>query len=109
MGVHEFIVACSLGGNWLKSKGNSDPQVCANNLLKIARYEVPMDRIQGLDTELYDTPDSEDDIVEDAKFVIETYEPRVEVSSIDIENVDGDIKVTANVCVISEGEEEDDE
>lgn len=90
----------------MKNKGNGDPQVCVSNLLKIVRYEVPMDRIRGLDTELYDQPDSEDDIVEDAKFILNTFEPRVDVSGIDIINEDGDTRITADVVVIEEEEEE---
>lgn len=32
----------------MRAKGNGDPAVCANNLVRISRGEVPYDRIRGV-------------------------------------------------------------
>lgn len=93
----------------MNKTGNGDPQVCVANLMKLRRYEVPMDRIRGLDTELYDKPGGEEDIVEDAKFTIDTYEPRVDIESVEISTESGDAIVTANVIITDEEEAEEDE
>ena len=68
------------------SNNNSNPAVCINNLLQIARGEVPYDRVKGVQTSYIDTPieQARDDIVEDAEWMLGTYEPRAEVESVEI-------------------------
>lgn len=68
----------------MRAYGNSRPDVCADNLLKITRGEVPFERTKGLDPRLIDRPLSavEAEIQQDAEWVLETYEPRVEVNAI---------------------------
>jgi hypothetical protein len=61
------------------ASGNSAPEVCASNLLKITRYEVPYDRIKGMPADLWDMPADEAAVVfvEEGMYNIETYEPRL--------------------------------
>ena len=86
----------------MKAAGNGRPAVCADNLLKITRGEVPYERIKGLNPRLIDRPFgiAEAEIQQDAEWLLETYEPRVEVNSINIDATDpvsGGFNVTANI------------
>ena len=85
------------------SKNNSNPANCVNNLIQIARGEVPYDRVKGVSFESLDEPieQAADDIIEDAEWMLETYEPRAEIDAIDIEATDAQnghfvIKATIN-------------
>lgn len=70
----------------MRAKGNSAPELCANNLLQIVRGEVPFERVKGLDPRLIDRPISEakSSIRQDAEWLLGTYEPRVTVNAINI-------------------------
>lgn len=86
----------------MRAHNNSNPAICVNNLMQIARGEVPYDRIKGLAAAKIDGPavQSCDDIVEDATQMIETYEPRVEVKGVDVDGSSGEIgdyKFTARI------------
>lgn len=65
----------------MKAHGNGTPETCASNLLHIVRGEVPFDRVRGRDGSLVDLPNATDEVIADAEWVLETYEPRVEVES----------------------------
>lgn len=84
----------------MRANGNGNPTVCVENLLQMVRGEIPYERIKGLDPRLIDQPASnvEADVRQDAEWLIETYEPRVEASSIGIHlesAVDGRFTITA--------------
>ena len=68
------------------SKNNSNPAVCVNNLMQIARGEVPYDRVKGISFAQLDVPIAQatDEIVEDAEWMLDTYEPRAEIDSIEV-------------------------
>lgn len=66
----------------MKAHGNGAPEVCAYNLLRTVRGEVPYDRVRGLSGALIDGPNSATDSAADAEWVLETYEPRVEIEEI---------------------------
>ena len=70
----------------MKSKGNGNPITCAYNLLKISRGEIPFDRVKGLDKSVIDNPivNADSILIEDARWIVETYEPRVEIVDISI-------------------------
>lgn len=70
----------------MKATGNGDPVQCVQNLLRIVRGEVPYERLKGLDPSLIDKPSSEAvyDLMADAEWLIENYEPRVNLASIDL-------------------------
>ena len=72
------------------SKNNSNPAVCINNLLQIARGEVPYDRIKGISFAQIDGPAAQatEGIEEDAEWMLETYEPRVQVEEIEVTPTD---------------------
>lgn len=61
----------------MRAQGNSDPQVCAANLLRTVRGEVPYARTKGIDGSLIDRPASSPEVAEDIEWVIEEYEPRL--------------------------------
>ena len=86
----------------MQSNGNGSPKQCAINLLKCVRGEVPYERIKGLDPRLIDKPFSDAQIAarQDAEWLLETYEPRVEVKSINVGPdafANGSFSITANV------------
>lgn len=80
--------------------GNGNPEVCANNLLKTVRFEVPFERIKGIDGSLIDKPNAEARVGADATWLIETYEPRVKINSVSVKASNGaDREVTADITV----------
>lgn len=86
----------------MRATGNGAADVCANNLLRITRGEVPFERVKGLDPRMIDRPITEvqSDIRQDAEWLITTYEPRVEVNAINIDHAaddDAGFVVTADV------------
>lgn len=66
----------------MQAHGNGTPETCASNLLRIVRGEVPYDRVRGRDGALVDQPNATDEASADAAWVLETYEPRVNVESV---------------------------
>lgn len=70
----------------MMAKGNGDPARCVQNLLQIARGEVPFDRIRGLDTTVFDRPavTAAPALRSDAQWMLGVYEPRVAASSVEI-------------------------
>ena len=87
----------------MRASGNGDKRVCVANLLAIVRGEVPYDRIRGLGSTAIDSPANigEAELRQDAEWLLETYEPRAEVQSIQVTRDDaegGDFKVTANIA-----------
>ena len=67
----------------MKASGNGTPETCAYNLLRIVRGEVPFDRVRGRDGALIDRANATDDATADAEWLLETYEPRVAVESVE--------------------------
>lgn len=67
----------------MKAHGNGTPETCASNLLRIVRGEIPYDRVRGRNSALVDRPNATDEAAADAEWVLETYEPRVDVESVD--------------------------
>lgn len=86
----------------MRSSGNGAPAVCANNLLRMVRGECPMDRTKGLDPRLIGAPlpAALDELTQDAQWLIETYEPRVDFRGITTAQGDGpgDIIITAKLA-----------
>lgn len=83
------------------SHGNSDPRVCALNLLRTIRGEVPFARIKGIGREHIDAPSTwSAELQADAEWVLETFEPRLtpgEVRLIAAEECGGDYALVASV------------
>ena len=75
----------------MKAAGNGDVGVCARNLRAIVRGEVPFDRLRGLDARIVDRPerDGTDEAVQDAEWVLKTYEPRMDLDDMTITRDDG--------------------
>lgn len=71
------------------SRGNGNPMNCISNLLRITRGECAYDRIKGIDSRVQDMPSetAKPLIMADAKWLIQRYEPRVNVESLDIESL----------------------
>lgn len=70
----------------MKATGNGRPQQCAENLLSIIRGENPMERVKGIDPRYIDKiqKEAEIDIKEDVKWLIKTYEPRINIEDIEV-------------------------
>lgn len=86
----------------MRASGNGLPEVCAENLLRTFRGEVPYSRIKGIDPRNFDRPSSiaRADIEADAIWVIDTYEPRVTASDIvtsELDTIGGDFNLSASV------------
>lgn len=85
----------------MKATGNGNPKICTENLLKCTRGEIPYDRIKGLPASLIDSPYNEAAITarQEAQWLIETYEPRVEIDAVEIkpDGFEGGFSITANV------------
>ncbi len=84
----------------MRSTGNSSPDVCASNLLRIVRGEVPYDRVRGRDGRLIDQPNVTDEAQADAEWLLETYEPRVTVDNVEVmasNAANGDFYTMANI------------
>ena len=86
----------------MRSSGNGDKAVCVQNLLAIVRGEVPYDRLRGLDARIVDRPAGEavNEAVQDAKWLLDTYEPRAVVDGIEAVQDDaasGGFIVKANI------------
>ena len=91
------------------SKNNSNPAVCVNNLMQIARGEVPYDRVKGISFAQLDVPIAQatDEIIEDAEWMLDTYEPRAEIDSIEVTPTDapnGHFATTAKINTIKEAD-----
>ena len=67
----------------MKAHGNGTPETCASNLLRIVRGEVAYDRVRGRDGVLIDQPNASGEAIADAEWLLGTYEPRVEIESVD--------------------------
>ena len=70
----------------MKANGNGEPIQCVANLVRIIRGECPYDRIKGIDPTLIDQPTeiAVPLMQADAKWLIKTYEPRVNADDVDI-------------------------
>ena len=91
------------------SKNNSNPAVCVNHLMQIARGEVPYDRVKGISFAQLDVPIAQatDEIIEDAEWMLDTYEPRAEIDSIEVTPTDapnGHFAITAKINTIKEAD-----
>jgi hypothetical protein len=94
------------------SEGNSRPEVCALNLLRTVRGEVPYERIKGLSSEFTDGTASSEDIEEDIIFNFETYERRVSTDAVDVIAQDiesGEYDVSAHIVINDDTEDDDEE
>lgn len=92
----------------MKAHGNGTPETCASNLLRIVRGEVPYDRVRGRDGALVDQPNATDEAVADAEWVLETYEPRVDVEGIEANPealLSGDFATIVNIARKEDDEE----
>ena len=86
----------------MKAKGNGTPQVCANNLLRLFRGEVPYERVKGLDPRIVDRPlaTASAQLRQDADWLIDTYEPRAEIKTLQVASsgaTAGGFSVTADI------------
>lgn len=94
----------------MKKSGNGDPKQCVENLVSIVRGEIPFDRVRGMNARVIDMQ-SEDAKVEfenDARWNIETYEPRVNAVGLAITASDGINGGFTLDIDVSENNEEDD-
>ena len=86
----------------MRASGNGGASVCAHNLLRIVRGEVPYERVKGLDPRLIDSPlsVSAEDLEADAQWLVETYEPRVTLESVTVKPngaAGGDFSIIADI------------
>lgn len=75
----------------MKASGNGTIKQCVTNLLHIWRGEVPYERVKGLDPRMIDKPLAavSPQVQQDARWLLETYEPRTDVDRVTAEQADG--------------------
>ena len=86
----------------MKAKGNGDIRTCVGNLLRTWRGEVPYERLKGMGTRLIDQPTQNvrGEVQQDARWLVETYEPRAEIDNITAEQTgdpSGGLLVTVEI------------
>lgn len=91
----------------MRAHGNGEVKTCVENLLRITRGEVPYERVKGLDARHIDRPIKTvlPDVRQDARWLLETYEPRANIESIAAtvsNDPAGKLHITANIT--GEGE-----
>jgi len=69
------------------ASGNGLSEVCAGNLVRITRGEVPYERLKGIDAGLIDKPSdvAVNELVADTDWLFRTYEPRVDCDKITLD------------------------
>lgn len=89
----------------MRASGNGRPDVCAANLLRISRGEIPFDRVRGLSADLIDSPIGRyGDAAADAEWVLRTYEPRVDVEDALTAVSISDVAIAARINLRQEDE-----
>lgn len=75
----------------MRASGNGNPRVCAENIMKCVRGEVPYERIKGIDPRIIDAPTAEvkQRLMQDAGWLFNAFEPRAKVTAIDIIPTEG--------------------
>lgn len=95
----------------MRSEGNSNVQVCIDNILKTFKSEVPYAREKGINYETLDLPadEAEQQLVEEAELAIDEYEPRVDVDDIDVDsyNENGIYKYHVKISEVNEDKTEE--
>lgn len=86
----------------MKARGNGAVPLCVENLMRIYRGENPYERLKGLNARIIDRPalDAEAEVLQDAEWCINTYEPRAQIGSLGVRGIDGtngDFRVEATV------------
>ena len=71
------------------ASGNGDVTTCVTNLMAMRRGECAYERVKGIDQDIINEVEeaAELDLLEDAEFVVEQYEERVSLDSIEIEPI----------------------
>lgn len=71
------------------ASGNGDITTCVTNLMSMRRGECAYERVKGIDQDIINETEeaAELDLLEDAEFVIEQFEERVSLDTIEIEPV----------------------
>ena len=92
----------------MKSSGNGKPEQCAANLLMMTQGEVPYERLKGLSAGLIDMPGAlvTAEAGADIEWLLTTYEPRVDINSLDIEalpGAEGDYGINTGLAVLGGG------
>ncbi len=73
----------------MQASGNGLPMQCVANLVRIVRGECTYDRVKGIDPSLVDQPEpvAVPLLIADARWLIKTYEPRVNVGQINLKDL----------------------
>ncbi len=92
----------------MMSSGNGKPMQCVSNLVRIIRGECVYDRVKGIDPSLLDQPEeiAAPLFEADAKWLIQTYEPRVKVDEVNMDALreeQGNFALNINARLEDEG------
>lgn len=95
----EYTISSSDLIDW-NAKGDKRILQNVNNVLNTIKNEVPYDRLMGRDPKNIDKlgSKSRNDLIEETYDLINTYEPRVTVKSVEIEDIQNlEIKVVVSI------------
>lgn len=75
----------------MKKNGNGNSEVCARNLLRLEQGDIDLDGLRGLPRNLVDrsVAKSIPELKNSIRFILESYEPRVDVETISLEVLNG--------------------
>lgn len=84
------------------ASGNGELTVCVDNLMAMRRGECAYNRVKGLDQDIIDMTmeDAELELMEDADFVIEQFEPRASLDDIEMEINEEDGGLSVQIVLI---------
>ena len=83
----------------MRASGNGDARVCASNLIRIFKGEVPYERVKGLSPQVIDAPalNTKAVIEEDVARQIQVYEPRCTLTNIILDHIGGNLSIAVEV------------
>ena len=92
----------------MRAEGNSNVQVCIDNLLKTTKGEVPYAREKGIDGNIIDLPldEAEVELVAAADECIDGYEPRVDIEDIEVGVINDNGTLTYDIDVYPADEDD---
>lgn len=94
----------------MRAEGNSNVQVCIDNLLKTVKGEVPYARKKGIGGNIVDLPldDAEVEFADSADECIDVFEPRIDLEDVNLTvlTANGDLTYTLEVTPADDNDNE---
>lgn len=94
----------------MQASGNDDVMLCIANLFSMRRGEIAYNRVKGIDQDIIDEDimNAEIDLIEDAEFVVDQFEPRADIDNMSIDPCLDDGRVNIHFDMIEHEDESED-